>query len=304
MQIHNSREKLTPPQFLKCSHEGKVYSLMFHNADILRLDGTDSKKPADTSFSYEILYCAARKCNVRRGSVTEKLQAGSMTFLKPYSRRRIEAVAGEKLELLSFKFSMIRTCRADDLKVPFCEFLESWAGEELAKINMPVMLEHHARKRYEYLFSSILAQLLPGGNFRWFDLKMSIFQLLAFIVREVYLKNDGECSRDGHIHRVRHAIEEKYAEELHLEDLAELAGKSTTQLCRSFRSNFGTTPIDYQIGIRMEHAKRLLAETELSVKEIAAMVGFNSPYHFSRQFSKRCKTAPSQWRKSIRKPSV
>ena len=67
-------------------------------------------------------------------------------------------------------------------------------------------------------------------------------------------------------------------------------------LARVFRRETGRTLLWYHNAIRCEKAMQLLAETELSVSEVAASVGYISSAHFSHLFKKMTGIAPSEWR--------
>ena len=69
-------------------------------------------------------------------------------------------------------------------------------------------------------------------------------------------------------------------------------------ISRIFKSEIGDTPIHYLINIRLERAKELL-ESGLaeSVQEVAAQVGYDDVYHFSKLFKKRYGFPPSQAKK-------
>jgi len=56
---------------------------------------------------------------------------------------------------------------------------------------------------------------------------------------------------------------------------------------RLFRQQFHTTPFAYLLRRRLAHARHLLAEGVLSVKEVAAACGYDDPYYFSRVFHQR-----------------
>lgn len=61
---------------------------------------------------------------------------------------------------------------------------------------------------------------------------------------------------------------------------------------RIFKKNFGLTPFNYMLRLRMEIAIRLLTTTSKSVKEIAFEVGYDSEFYFYRQFKKQYKYSP------------
>ncbi len=67
-------------------------------------------------------------------------------------------------------------------------------------------------------------------------------------------------------------------------DIAATAGVSTRYLRRIFQDNFHTTPGHYLAARRIEKAKEMLANTSLSIKEIAYASGFSSPRQFSAVF--------------------
>ena len=81
--------------------------------------------------------------------------------------------------------------------------------------------------------------------------------------------------------------------------MAGRCGCSCTHLVRLFRKYFDTTPRQYLLELRMRHAKRLLADEKLSVKEISARVGYDNALNFSTGFRKRFGISPSEYRKQL-----
>ena len=83
-----------------------------------------------------------------------------------------------------------------------------------------------------------------------------------------------------------------------LDQIAENMYLSPFYLSKIFKSETGDTPIHYLINIRMEKARKLLEDNrESSIQEVAAMVGYDDAYHFSKLFKKRYGVAPSRIRK-------
>ncbi|MGN0085698.1 MAG: helix-turn-helix domain-containing protein [Atopobiaceae bacterium] len=91
-------------------------------------------------------------------------------------------------------------------------------------------------------------------------------------------------------------MEEHYAEDLHVDDVAREAAISTSQLIRLFKRQLGTTPHSYLLRYRITQAKELLAETTLPVATIARQVGFASESNFSYRFGEMCGQSPSAYR--------
>jgi AraC-like DNA-binding protein len=84
-----------------------------------------------------------------------------------------------------------------------------------------------------------------------------------------------------------------------LDTLAAAARYSKSHFLRMFRDVFGSTPHDLLIEARMELAKRLIANSDLAISEVAASVGYESRYAFARLFKKRVGMTASDYRHDV-----
>lgn len=78
-----------------------------------------------------------------------------------------------------------------------------------------------------------------------------------------------------------------------INDLAAIVNLTPKYFIRKFREFYGISPYQYQIYIKINNARHLLNETNLSIKEIAHILGYIDQYAFSRQFKKIRGYAPS-----------
>lgn len=81
-----------------------------------------------------------------------------------------------------------------------------------------------------------------------------------------------------------------------LPELAAAAHLSAAQFRRVFRAVTGQAPKSYYDGLRLQHARQLLQLQRRSVKDVAATLGYSSPFHFSRAFRPRFGLPPSRVR--------
>ncbi|MBA3845158.1 MAG: helix-turn-helix transcriptional regulator [Planctomycetes bacterium] len=95
---------------------------------------------------------------------------------------------------------------------------------------------------------------------------------------------------------VRHHIDAAFTEPQALTDLARMADCSVGHLCAGFKRWFGVSAIDYAIGLRMQRARILLGDRNLSVHAVARAVGYEDLHHFSKLFRKRHGKPPSAMR--------
>lgn len=97
-----------------------------------------------------------------------------------------------------------------------------------------------------------------------------------------------------------HYMEAHLSEHIRLEKLAQVAGLSPTGLIWKFDRQLKTTPMQYLIQLRMQMAKQLLLESNLTVTEIAEKCGYTDVYYFSNAFRQHTGVNPSTFRKSPR----
>jgi len=101
---------------------------------------------------------------------------------------------------------------------------------------------------------------------------------------------------DPRVLRVVDYIEANPGKRLALEELAMTMNLSASRLRHLFSSEMGVSPKQYQITIRMEHAKHLMESTFLNVKEVMASVGVSDESHFVRDFEKAFGMPPGRYR--------
>jgi AraC family transcriptional regulator, glycine betaine-responsive activator len=75
-------------------------------------------------------------------------------------------------------------------------------------------------------------------------------------------------------------------------DLAEAVGMSTRQLERLFRRYLNRSPKRYYMELRLQKARNLLMQTDMSVINVALACGFASPSHFSKCYRAHYRTTP------------
>ena len=93
-----------------------------------------------------------------------------------------------------------------------------------------------------------------------------------------------------------HLLHRHVTEKLPIREIARQLALSYPTFHRQFREATGLSPKQYAEQIRHAQAEQLLAASTLSIKEIAARLGYHSAFHFSRQFKIRRGMAPSLWR--------
>jgi AraC-like DNA-binding protein len=102
------------------------------------------------------------------------------------------------------------------------------------------------------------------------------------------------------LQRIREYIEAHLTDNIELGTLAVMAGLSKWHFARAFKQSIGSPPHFYLIQRRLERAQELLAESDLSLAQIALKSGFSDQSHFSRRFRMFFGVTPRSFRWSKR----
>jgi AraC family transcriptional regulator len=101
------------------------------------------------------------------------------------------------------------------------------------------------------------------------------------------------------LRRVLDYIETSLGERtLSLAEIAAVAHLSPFHFSRAFKSATGTAPHRFVVERRVDRAKALLADSDISLAEIAAAVGFANQAHFSTMFRRLTSMSPRQYRQA------
>jgi transcriptional regulator GlxA family with amidase domain len=98
------------------------------------------------------------------------------------------------------------------------------------------------------------------------------------------------------LRRARDRMDRDFAEPLDVPALAREALMSPGHFSRSFRAAFGETPYSYLMTRRIERAKALLRQTDLSVTQVCLAVGCTSLGSFSTRFTELVGESPTAYR--------
>jgi len=166
----------------------------------------------------------------------------------------------------------------------------------------PVTEDHRLRQTLE----SILAEL-ENGAAGWREVIRSLVnQLAVYLLREhinVRRSDEMELSRAGLVdRRLRRAVEfmhDNCGRELSLSEIAAAAYLSEFHFARLFKKITGLTPHAYLAGLRIERARRLLAESDMAIVEVGAMVGYASQSHFTKVFREATGMTPRAFRQAL-----
>lgn len=110
---------------------------------------------------------------------------------------------------------------------------------------------------------------------------------------------DPDVGKFRHVYEIADYLSEHCEETLSLDDLAAKFFLSKYYACRVFKEITGYTISEYTNIHRIQKAKRYLEETDLSVAEIADLVGYGTMTHFEKTFKTYMTVSPLKYRKTL-----
>lgn len=257
--------------------------------------GTDSwRQRTRRIYDHELLYCFGKPANLRCNGKHYLLRQGDLAIIKPDTPHSFWVDGNQPADVLWVHFDL--EPRADaDWVVRFYNTTELYA--QLFNQAMPhqrhirpqAIIEGKPLPEVVRLSRADEAEQLLRLLYRAFVKKDPLFPMTA---RALMLKlfvmifeEDQDLkkeNRDEWVTRMLyHYINMHYFQKVTMRDLAASVHMSEDYCGRIFRESTGETPMDYLNRIRIERAKQLLLEEDLTVAQVGEMVGFRRSNHFS-----------------------
>lgn len=129
--------------------------------------------------------------------------------------------------------------------------------------------------------------------------KITLLNILHLLLRTV-LAAPAADANTLRAERIRKEIDAHYFQPFSLEALAAKMGISSRYVNEIFKEQYGVTPVRYLTEVRIDLAKKLLAETDKDIVSVCFEVGYDTLSTFYRTFKNRVRLSPNQYRQLMR----
>lgn len=166
-------------------------------------------------------------------------------------------------------------------------------------IDFPLMFKAKDREKYELYFKNMCQAYHAVDALSPIQANAQLMLLIHHFLYEVekeYLRLRHQVASTT-INQLLEYMEKSIDQKLTIDDLVQVANLHPIYLIRYFKMSFGTTPIAYFNRLKIERAKALLSIKGESIKNIAAALGYSTPYYFSTTFKKQTGFTPTEYRK-------
>lgn len=235
---------------------------------------------------YLLMYCASGREQVTCGERQEKLEQGWVSLHKP----GVPQYLHHELEDSTLYWVHFTGLGCEEL-LQSCRLTESGVysvgvSPEIESVFLRLVEEIMVKgEEYERICSALMVYMLL---------------LMGRGIQRTHLGLKEETRRS--ILNAISYIHANYSRKMTVDGLAARAYLNKYAFIRQFKAFSGYTPIEYIIRVRMQKAREMFERPGITVKEVAAEVGYDNPFYFSRLFKKTQGMSPEhylQQRKSI-----
>ena len=160
----------------------------------------------------------------------------------------------------------------------------------------PAINRANGENRISNRFQKLFEGFAKNDSFRDYDLSSLLDRLLIEIGRAISVEQSEKMLFAKSIRYVN----EFYSQQLKITDLAKMENVSMTTYNLHFKRQMGMSPTKYILALRMHSAKELLESSELSVRDIGSMCGYEDFNFFTKTFKKFTGLSPLAYRKSLK----
>ena len=250
--------------------------------------------------SMEIFQVVTGKVSAQIGTDIVRAESGDILFVPPDTMFRVETVNGSaSVRGIIFSSSIIeQNMDKFDAEVFDMFYIQSksraivFGSDHLVHLQLSSLISVCCE---EYSTRDVCYKL---------PIRANIYLIMATLLR-FYCGSKNELDRMIYhnvlrLRPVMDYINERFKDKIYVEKLAEMINVSPDYFTKMFKESIGKTPIDYINAMRINYSMDLLTNTEMSMSDIADIIGFCNPNYFHKIFKQYMGTSPLGYRKSTK----
>ncbi|NBD27324.1 helix-turn-helix transcriptional regulator [Paenibacillus glycinis] len=257
------------------------YVTLAHLFHAPRLWGISSRVLSSYQFQYVVEGAAEYEIEGR----VILTRRGDLIYHSPAQVHEVRTFPEEKYICISILFDF------GDIPYPVEQllgpdrYLGNYAGHDVEKLLTQLITHYHQ--------PGLAHHALCQG------LLMQILSEVANWKQEQEAQTRGQQKIKTKMVLIRNYIADNFDRDIRHRELEELSGLSRNYIILKFRKAFGMTPFEYLTRVRIERAKELGIQTNMSIGEIAGQVGYADVHTFGRMFKKKMGASFSQFCSSM-----
>ncbi len=244
-----------------------------HNHSIKRLEHTD----------HLLIFCVAGKGSITAGNFTHQVVANDILMIPKDTQHQYQADKHQP-------WSIYWVHMDGHLYMQFMAII----GLTKTKLQTTVLNPQQLKEEFIQLLDTRhqgyhLNSFLLAAN-----ILKKIFSLLAVQLPVTQLNQQ----KDFNVTAFNAFLQENITKQVSLDEMAKYMGLSKFHFAKKFQQSTGISPVKYFLEMKIQHACGLLDRSSKTIKDVAALLGYDDPYYFSRLFKNVMGLSPKQYRLS------
>lgn len=239
---------------------------------------------------FEVIGVLSGRCNFIVNHTVLQAEEGDLLLIPPFSLHYGSALPGKAHSHFCFCFDL-SLLQSEFLKMQF--ETSSWDVENQ-------LFHNHPDTRSFFCLASRVYEQCKTKHSGWeYLVEGQLLTFFGLLIQKnlVHPKTD-ENTLDKFGLNVLKILSQKYNQELSSHEIASQLSYSQSYFCRKFRQTFRLTFQQYLTQYRLSKARLLLSQENISIEQVAHLVGFNHVGYFIRQFHEIYGCTPKQFQKS------
>lgn len=224
---------------------------------------------------YYLIYVIEGELTVFENNKSRELNTGSAVLIPPNHPYRYRGNSSTHYLYVHFTGSYAEQFLAD------CGFKE-----------MPVFIEGKVNNDIKNRFNQMIDVFFHNEVFAGLKCAYMLQEILVYFA-QLRIDRSFDLPLKASIKHIHNF----YTEKIKIPYLAKLENLSNSRYIAVFKSIMGKSPNEYIIDLRLQFAKNLIENTNMSIRQISEWVGYTDQYFFSRLFKKHFGVSPQGYRK-------
>ena len=262
--------------------------------------GKDFKTDGESHDFWELIYAEKESLLCTGGEKLIFLNEGEILFHKPNEFHALSAngKAAPNVFILSFECKSEAMRFFENKKLPLDGSLTRFIYQilEEGRKTFDIPYSDPDLKKMEFLPNPTLGgEQLIKNYLEIFLINLLRQQTETAEGNQIFLKNKEFFKKP--VRDIIALLENNLYNALSVDDICQKIAYGRAYLFRVFKEQTGKSIMDYYVNLKMQRAKQLLRENELSVREISELLAFSDPNYFTKTFKKREGLSPTAYKR-------
>lgn len=241
---------------------------------------------------YQLWYIFKGSCDHTIDNRKIHLTSGDIIIIPPYSYHSMYNGTDNLIVIgIDFTDSFLEKASSDDEKIS----LSSINPIVLSQMNISSVFS--IDRQIEGLILECFNEYMQKNTFYKTIIKGNIIKLVICVNRMSDINTHKESSHRYIVNEILKYIQNNLSKQIKIEDLCALTNSSPSLIGQCFKKETDKTIIEYVNTLKIDKAKQLLKESDLTITNISYDLGFNDMAYFNRVFKKLTGNSPNNYRK-------